>query len=145
MVNKSTSLTSRILDDILRHKVRYIKTTAMFLCCIQLGLNMGVVGPTLLDIQIKTQSELTKVVLIMPFRAGGHAIGALIGGLIYDYLNILLMGFMAMFVVGVVTMIIPFLFNIWIILGLFFILGFVLGTFECGIDMYILQIWGKSK
>ena len=45
---------TRILNDLSEHKVRYIKTLCLMLCCVQLGLSMGVVGPTLIDLTIQT-------------------------------------------------------------------------------------------
>ena len=139
------SLKTRMLDDLSEHRVRYIKTACLMLCCIQVGLNMGVVGPTLIDLMIQTDAELTKAALIMPFRSGGYAIGAFICGFIYDHVNMQVLCVVTMAIAGVSSMLIPFLHNIWAILAFFLSIGISFGAFEAGTDMFILQIWGPSK
>lgn len=114
-------------------------------CCVQLGLSMGIVGPTLIDLMLQTSSTLTTTALVMPFRAGGYAFGAFICGLLYDYFNMQVLSIVTMSISGVAMLIIPFLGNIWIILVLYLIVGISFGMFEAGTDMFILQVWGSSE
>ena len=139
------SLKTRILDDLSEHRVRYIKTACLMLCWVQVGLNMGVVGPTLIDLMIQTDADLTMAALIMPFRSGGYAIGAFVCGFIYDYVNWQLLSVITMTIAGISCMVIPFLHNIWTILVFFLAIGISFGAYEAGTDMFILQIWGPSK
>lgn len=139
------SPTDAVTERAWQHKLRYIKTIAMFSCFMQVGLSMGIVGPTLIDLRYQTQAELTKTALVLPFRAAGYAIGAFVTGIIYDYVNMQVLTFVTMFVSGAMTLAVPLLDDIWVVLALFLTLGLSLGLFEAGSDMFIMHIWGESK
>ena len=46
----------KIVEQIREHPMRFVKTLALYLAYITLGLNMGIVGPTLLDLQIAIEN-----------------------------------------------------------------------------------------
>lgn len=139
------SIGRRIIDDLLKHKDRYIKQFAMFSCCLQLGFSMGIVGPTIIDLTFQTHSNLTEAAVVLPCRAGGYAVGAFLTGIIYDYVNMQLLMVVTMTIAGLMTLVIPFLKSIWGIWVLFLTMGISLGAFEAGTDMFTLQLWGESK
>lgn len=67
-----------IVEEVKRHKVRGVKTLVQLLAYGMLGMSVGVMGPTLLDLRQQVQTSLTSISLIMTARAGGHVCGSLL-------------------------------------------------------------------
>lgn len=121
-----------IFNEIRVHKVRFLKSCGLYSCFITIGLSLGIVGPTLLDLMAQTNSDLTTTSLVLPCRAGGYALGSFISGFYYDKINQLKMTIGTMFLSALVTLTIPFMSDIYIVLVLFLLLGLLLGIFEAG-------------
>jgi hypothetical protein len=66
------------INQIRKYPHRFLETGALFTSFIGLGFSLGVVGPTLLDLQTQVQRELSEVAYALPARAGGYALGSLI-------------------------------------------------------------------
>ena len=64
------------LTEIRTHKIRSLKTAALLSCWLALGMSLGVVGPTLLDLQELTQVKYSSVAYALTARAGGYAVGS---------------------------------------------------------------------
>ena len=149
-------------NQIKTHPVRFAKSCGLFTCFLTIGLSLGIVGPSLLDFSDKTHKDLKFVALILPFRAGGYAVGSFISGLIYQRIDFqicasITMGFSAAF-----TIAIPFVVEIWTLLVCFMIVGFCLGLFSAGKfhqlessvltqplssagNIWVLDLWGKGE
>ena len=65
----------KFVKQIHEHKLRFAKTIALFLAYFTLGLNLGIVGLTILDLQIGVNSTFDQITWVMPSRAGGYALG----------------------------------------------------------------------
>ena len=61
--------------EIQTHRDRAIKTLVLMSCWLALGLSLGIVGPTLLDLQEQVQVDTTKIAFALSSRSGGYAIG----------------------------------------------------------------------
>jgi len=68
----------KFMKQIYDHKLRFAKTVALFLAYFTLGLNLGILGPTILDLQIAVNATFNHVTWVMPSRAGGYALGSFI-------------------------------------------------------------------
>ena len=66
----------RFLQEMRRHPDRLRKTLVLWLCFLTLGLNLALVGPTLLDLRHIVCSGIREVSLSLPARAAGQAIGS---------------------------------------------------------------------
>lgn len=66
------------ISEIRLYPLRFVKTLALFFAMFVVGMAIGVIGPTMLDLTIQTQSNLEKVGLILPARGGGHVTGSFI-------------------------------------------------------------------
>lgn len=67
-----------VLTQIRAHKLRFIKTLCIYVAEIVVGLCSGVVGPTLLDLQLAADTDLDQITYTLPARAGGYAFGSFI-------------------------------------------------------------------
>lgn len=121
-----------MIDEIRTHPVRFVKNCGLFSCFLTIGLSLGVVGPTLLDFASKTKSDLKLVALILPFRAGGYAAGSFVSGLLYNKIDVQVLGVIVMAISGAFTIAIPFITDIWVLLSAFLVVGTNLGLFSAG-------------
>ena len=62
-------------------RVKFLKTIILYVSFITLGLDVALIGPTLLDLQhvIGTNTTTDEISQIIPSRAGGYAAGTLAG------------------------------------------------------------------
>lgn len=67
-----------LISEIKQHKVRLLKTIAQYTVYMTLGMSVGVIGPTLLDLKEQVDTSLQTISLIMTSRAAGHVIGSLV-------------------------------------------------------------------
>ena len=65
------------VQEVRRHPVRGWKTLAQFSCYMMLGMSVGVLGPSLLDLKTQVATDLSHVSLVMTSRAAGHVVGSL--------------------------------------------------------------------
>lgn len=71
-----SSLTAIKGEDL---KWRLIRSGALLLSYFAHGMTLGSVGPTMLDIQIRTNSSISEVTYIIISRAAGLSIGSFLG------------------------------------------------------------------
>lgn len=62
--------------EIRAHKDRAIKTLVLMSCWLALGMSLGIVGPTLLDLQEMVQVDTSKIAYALSSRSGGYALGS---------------------------------------------------------------------
>lgn len=62
------------LYEIKKHKIAFLKSCGFYACFLLIGLNIGIVGPTLIDLAVQTSTDVTRTALILPFRAGGYVV-----------------------------------------------------------------------
>ena len=67
------------IEQVKEHKVRFLQTLVLYLAFAGNGLSSGIVGPTLLDLQIAASSTFDEVTWVIPARSGGYALGSVIG------------------------------------------------------------------
>ena len=60
------------------HRVRFIKSLAMYSVFLMYGLTSGLLGPTMLDLQLRVSGSIEQVAYIMPGRSIGIVTGSLI-------------------------------------------------------------------
>lgn len=65
-------------DQMLQHKIRFLKTTVLIASYVGLGLFSGVVGPTLLDLRQQVSASFATISYVPTARGAGHAIGCLV-------------------------------------------------------------------
>ena len=62
-------------------KVKFWKTIILYVTFTTIGLDIAMIGPTLLDLQqtVGTNTTIDEISQIIPSRAGGYAAGTLAG------------------------------------------------------------------
>ena len=72
------------LQEVERERERVIKTLCLVGSNAALGLATGTIGPTLLDLQRQTRTDLRTISYLVTARTGGHAIGSVASELPFD-------------------------------------------------------------
>lgn len=119
-------------EEICTHRMNFVRTCGLFSCFLVTGLSMGVVGPTLLDFKVKTNSQIELVALIFPVRAAGYALGSFSSGLLYDKMDVQVVTTATMALAACLTLAIPFVKQMHLLLANFAAVGVSLGFFSAG-------------
>ena len=64
----------QMFQEIKKYKLRFVKSILLAAGFFFIGLVVGIIGPTLIDLAVLTETDLTKTSLILPFRAGGYVV-----------------------------------------------------------------------
>lgn len=71
-----------LLQELRTERIRCLKTVVLLMCWLSLGMSLGVVGPTLLDLQQQVHVTTDAISFALSARAGGYAMGSFLSELI---------------------------------------------------------------
>lgn len=66
-------------DFIVANQEAFAKICVVYLIFIFIGFSLGIPGPSMLDLGLKLNASLDEIAVIIPARAGGYAVGAILG------------------------------------------------------------------
>lgn len=132
------------LADIFKEKTRLLKTMAMYCAFIGHGFGLGVTGPSMLDLQIKTSSKLEQITYMIIGRASGLGVGSIINPILLKYFDIQLLLTIALGLAAIFEAVIPLNFNVWGVVGTFFLNGMCFGIIETCCNIFMVNLWGKK-
>jgi len=124
--------------------MKSVKTLAIYSALISMGMGYGVIGPTLLDLKTQVLSDLNQVSFILPARSGGYALGSIIMGFLFDKVNFQLYSSVVMAAAAVFYFLVAHVNFIYGLIGLFFFIGFVLGSMDNAGNVFLLYMWGRE-
>ena len=124
---------------------RFKNTLALYFLFMCHGLVLGIMGPTLLDLQIACDTEMSSVTHITTGRAAGLALGSFTTALIYTHLDVLsLLGFGTLISASIVLAV-PFVLSVYLLIVIFFLLGCNMGAFESAATVFLIDLWGTGN
>ena len=133
------------IKSMLQCRVRFLKTIACIMAFTAVGLQLGIQGPSLLDLQILTSCTFEQISWVVTFRSVGFALGSGSFPIVTRYVNVqLIMGLMVALSAACIF-IIPFITNyLWCIfvVGLS---GLANGLNDTAILCFIVQLWGTES
>lgn len=138
------SLAKMKFADIFKEKTRLLKTLAMYFAFIGHGFGLGVQGPSMLDLQIKTSSTLEQITYIIIGRASGLGFGSILSPLFLKYFDIQFLLTASLAVAGILEAVVPLNYNVWGVVGTFFANGFCFGIIETCCNVFMVNLWGKK-
>ena len=68
-----------ILTQVRDHPIRGIKTLLLVFLCFYGGITLTLVGPTLVSLQLRSNSSVTQASYGLSFRSAGASVGAVAG------------------------------------------------------------------
>ena len=127
-----------------QHKVKLLKTLGIYLGMLAHGFGMGITGPSMLDLQIKTSSTLDEITFMILGRAAGLGFGSVLNPFILRMVGIEVLLASALAAAAVFEVLVPFNYNVWGVVATFFINGICIGIFETSCNILIVRIWEKK-
>lgn len=127
-----------------QHNVKLLKTLAMYLGMLAHGFGMGITGPSMLDLQIKTSSTLDEISFMILGRAAGLGLGSSFNPFILKVVDIQVLLTSSLAAAAVFEVLIPFNYNVWGVVGTFFMNGICVGILETCCNILLVRIWGKQ-
>ena len=154
-----------VFEQIKTHKVRFIQTLALYLAFLSNGLVSGIIGPTLLDLQISANATFNDITFVIPARSGGYAAGAILGkllihliseykinlilcelvGFLYTYINARLLASLALGATAALVAVTPWLRSATYVIVATGGDGIARGMIDAICNMSILHLWGKEN
>ncbi|XP_067661056.1 sodium-dependent glucose transporter 1C-like [Haliotis asinina] len=143
------------LDQTRRRWTNKLKSTLyrkkfLYTACLLFGNFMsgwvnGQRGPSLLDLQIITGTDLSQGSAFFTAAAIGSLVGAVAGGAIYDRFNKYLSLFISMAGHGLTVAVIPLCSPYWLMIAMFVAHEFFLGIFKTGCNVELVRVWGVES
>ncbi|KAG8181419.1 hypothetical protein JTE90_018886 [Oedothorax gibbosus] len=127
-------------------RLRIIKTCNLYISSIASGMSMAVAGPTLLDLQHVVHTDTKQIALVYTGRSSGYLLGSIIGGVLFDMTarkQFLMTIFN--FLIAVTMFAVPLSGSIEILTGWMVVNGASLGAVDTGLNVCILNLWGKDS
>lgn len=133
------------IHEIRAHRMRFIKTLALYASFIANGLILGVMGPTMMDLQVLTGTGIDKVSYSLTSRAGGFALGSFLTGIFYYKVNVQLATSISLAGTALLVASIPFYQNIYFLIAAFFVIGIMTGFIDSCVNVFLIHVWGKEN
>ncbi|XP_062406527.1 sodium-dependent glucose transporter 1 [Sardina pilchardus] len=123
---------------------RWMITLTLCASFLGLGMCVSVLGPTLGDLAINVNQNISNISYIFVGRSVGYIGGSLLGGILFDCMNPhLLLGF-SMLVTAFGMIAIPFCKKALFLTALMSCVGISMGFLDTGGNVLILNIWGSQ-
>ncbi|XP_046543216.1 sodium-dependent glucose transporter 1A-like [Haliotis rubra] len=127
-----------------RYMEKFIYTVFLAIAFSMLGVCIGQRGPSFLDLQIITDTDVERGSAFFTAGSDGYLVGSLICGIVYDKFNKILTMFLLTLCMGVSTGILPFC----SLYGLMVAIHLVTGAFMGGVDTCgnaeLVRTWGSN-
>lgn len=124
---------------------RFKNTISLYFLFMCHGLVLGIMGPSILDLQIACESEISSVIHITTGRAAGLAFGSFIPALIYTHLDVLSFLGIGTLISASIVLAIPFVRSVYLLIVIFFSLGCNMGAFESAATVFLIDLWGTGN
>ena len=133
-----------MLAQVSQHPIRALKTLVLMPCFLATGMNLAIVGPTLLDLAQLTVKDITEVSYFLTLRSLGCAVGAVLMGLLSSRLNYML-ALAVLFAVEFMSNLMAGLSGDYnILLSAFGLNGVCIGFVDGILNFIFLLLWGRE-
>jgi MFS family permease len=127
-----------------------VQTVTYFIVFIFFGFSNALIGPTLGNLALNTNSQMKQMGWIFTCKGLGGIIGSMIGGKGYDYFKARSMRAAHIFLVASIAVmavclsLVPLLPNLWSLLILYVVFGCSVGLVNMGVNLLCMWTW-KEK
>jgi MFS transporter, FHS family, Na+ dependent glucose transporter 1 len=112
----------------------------IFLC---IGMDVGVLGPTLPGLAAQTHSSLGDMGILFFAVAGGHLLGTVFGGRVFDHVRAHPVMAGGQLVSALLIALLPVVPSLWMAAGLLALKGFAEGALNNGANSLLIWTYGK--
>uniref|UniRef100_A0A250Y0J7 Sodium-dependent glucose transporter 1A n=1 Tax=Castor canadensis TaxID=51338 RepID=A0A250Y0J7_CASCN len=107
-------------------------------------MSVGILGPTFQDLATNVNRNISGLSMIFVSRASGFLCGSMIGGVLFDCMNHVLLLGVSMLATTVGLYLIPFCKTAVLLIATMSIFGVSVGAVDTGANVLILAIWGDK-
>ncbi|OQR67828.1 sodium-dependent glucose transporter 1-like [Tropilaelaps mercedesae] len=125
--------------------VKYGQTLNLNMGCLGMGLMTSVIGTTLLDLTEIYDTKIDLASHIITFRGCGALLGSFFGGMLLDRFNTQVLITTAFLIASVAIFLIPICPTLTIAYGVTLLYGLTVGIFDCGANIWIINLWGNKN
>ena len=124
--------------------LRLSQTWSYYAAFIALGLVAASLGPTLPSLAANTHTQLADISLLFTVRSFGYLIGSFQSGSLYDRRGGHPIMIVALLSMAVMLALVPFITLLWLLIGVFLIIGIAEGTIDVGGNTLLLWVHQKQ-
>ncbi|XP_012371528.1 sodium-dependent glucose transporter 1C-like [Octodon degus] len=107
-------------------------------------MSVGILGPTFQDLATNVNQNLSGLSLIFVGRACGVLCGSMIGGVLFEYMNHVLLLALSMLATTVGLYLFPFCKTATLLIAMMSVFGAAVGVLDTGANVIILALWGDQ-
>ena len=133
-----------ITESLRRNKIKLLITSCIYLAFFAHATGLSILGPSLLDLQAKTQSELSQVTYTIVGRAAGVGVGSMLNIFAAKYFRRDTLLVFAFTLAAITEVACPFNTNVWLMIATLVINGICFGFNESISVKYLIDIWQKD-
>uniref|UniRef100_A0A8C2VDR0 Sodium-dependent glucose transporter 1A-like n=1 Tax=Chinchilla lanigera TaxID=34839 RepID=A0A8C2VDR0_CHILA len=116
----------------------------MYAAFLGLGMSVGILGPTFQDLATNVNRNISSLSLIFVGRASGVLCGSMIGGILFEYMNHVLLLGLSMLATSAGLYLIPFCKTAALLIIVMSVFGAAVGVLDTGANVLILALWGDK-
>ncbi|XP_063109963.1 LOW QUALITY PROTEIN: sodium-dependent glucose transporter 1C-like [Cavia porcellus] len=124
--------------------LRWFTTAVLCAAFLGLGLSVGILGPTFQDLATNVNRNISSLSLIFVGRASGVLCGSMIGGVLFECMNHVLLLGLSMLATTVGLYLIPFCKTAALLITMMSVFGAAAGALDTGGNILILALWGDK-
>uniref|UniRef100_A0A0B7A6Q1 Major facilitator superfamily (MFS) profile domain-containing protein n=2 Tax=Arion vulgaris TaxID=1028688 RepID=A0A0B7A6Q1_9EUPU len=126
------------------HKRKVLHSVWIAVIFISLGMAFGQSGPTLLDLQIITKTDLEASSFFLTATSVGYLAGSVLCGVIYDRVNKNLFLLSGVIGLGLFSIATPYCFNFIAMIFIRAIVGIFIGVVDAAGNAEQMRVWGNE-
>ena len=119
-------------------------TIGYFAAFVSYGMVVALLGPTIPDLAVHTQSNLSQISILFTARSLGHIVGALYVARFYDRLPGHIVLGVSLLVMGLMVALMPTVPLLWLLVIILLVLGVTEGSVDVGGNTMLVWIHGRN-
>ena len=127
------------------NRSKLIITVYLYLGFFAHGTGLAILGPSLLDLRMQTDSLLEEVTYVIVGRAAGLGAGAIANILLVKVLPVDLLLILSFAFASITEALAPFNTNVWLMIFTIICNGFCFGLIETASTMKLIQVWNDKS
>ncbi|KAK6192066.1 hypothetical protein SNE40_003610 [Patella caerulea] len=127
-----------------RYRIKFLRTVAILFGFVTHGIVFSQRGPSFLDLQLITNTDVEKASTYFTATAVGYMAGSFAGGVLFDRFNSVILLFLSMFGLSLSVIVIPLCSYYGLMLTMMFVSAFFMGWYDTAGNADVVATWGAE-
>ncbi|KAI0238738.1 Sodium-dependent glucose transporter 1 [Lamellibrachia satsuma] len=110
-----------------------------------LGLSIAILGPTLLDLQQRTHTDIKQISRVFTVRSIGYLVGSIVGGFLFNFFNHSCLVGIFLLLTAIGTALAPWWQQLSKLMACISFVGMSMGLLDTGGNVVCLELWGRQS